>query len=60
VGGVFLVLGFGVFFACCIGIFEFLWNVKTVAVEEKVRKMWFVLYTPKKVILWNKWNNLLE
>jgi glutamate receptor, ionotropic, invertebrate len=36
VGGVFLVLGFGVFSAYIISIFEFLWNIKTVAVEEKV------------------------
>lgn len=36
VGGVFVVLGFGCFFAFFIGIAEFLWNVRQVAVEEKV------------------------
>jgi glutamate receptor, ionotropic, invertebrate len=36
VGGVFLVLGFGVLCAYIISICEFLWNIKTVAVEEKV------------------------
>lgn len=37
VGGVFLVLGFGLLFALIVAIIEFLWNVKKVAVEEKVR-----------------------
>jgi hypothetical protein len=37
VGGVFLVLGIGVFCAYIIVIFEFLWNVRSVAVEEKVK-----------------------
>ncbi|XP_055379344.1 glutamate receptor ionotropic, kainate 2-like [Condylostylus longicornis] len=36
VGGVFLVLGAGLFTAYVIGIFEFLWNVQQVAVEEKI------------------------
>lgn len=36
VGGVFLVLGVGCLFALIIAIIEFLWNVKKVAVEEKV------------------------
>lgn len=36
VGGVFLVLGFGCIFALIVAVFEFLWNVKKVAVEEKV------------------------
>lgn len=38
VGGVFLVLGFGCLFALIVAIIEFLWNVKKIAVEEKVRK----------------------
>jgi uncharacterized membrane protein len=37
VGGVFLVLGIGVFAAYLIVIFEFLWNVKSAAVEKKVK-----------------------
>lgn len=36
VGGVFLVLGFGCLFALIVAIIEFLWNVKKVAVDEKV------------------------
>lgn len=36
VGGVFLVLGFGCLFALIVAAAEFLWNVKKVAVEEKV------------------------
>lgn len=36
VGGVFLVLGFGCLFALIVAIIEFLWNVKKIAVEEKV------------------------
>ncbi|XP_040172149.1 glutamate receptor ionotropic, kainate 2-like [Anopheles arabiensis] len=36
VGGVFVVLALGCFCAFLIGILEFLWNVRKVAVEEKV------------------------
>ncbi|XP_053682747.1 glutamate receptor ionotropic, kainate 2-like [Sabethes cyaneus] len=36
VGGVFVVLAFGCFCAFIIGILEFLWNVRKVAVDEKV------------------------
>lgn len=36
VGGVFVVLGFGCLFALIVAILEFLWNVKKVAIEEKV------------------------
>lgn len=36
VGGVFLVLGIGLLTAILIGICEFLWNIKAVAIEEKV------------------------
>lgn len=36
VGGVFLVLGLGLMSAMVLGCTEFLWNVKTVAIEEKV------------------------
>ncbi|KRF81168.1 glutamate receptor ionotropic, kainate 2 isoform X2 [Drosophila virilis] len=36
VGGVFLVLGLGLFAAMVLGCTEFLWNVKTVAIEEKI------------------------
>lgn len=36
VGGVFLVLGFGILFALVVAILEFMWNVKKVAVEQKV------------------------
>lgn len=37
VGGVFLVLGLGLMSAMVLGCTEFFWNVKTVAIEEKVR-----------------------
>jgi hypothetical protein len=37
VGGVFVVLGLGIAGAFTIGILEFLWNCKKVAVEEKVK-----------------------
>lgn len=36
VGGVFVVLAAGVSLAVIISIFEFLWNVKKIAVAEKV------------------------
>ena len=36
VGGVFVVLGFGCLFALIVAIFEFLWNIKKIAVEQKV------------------------
>lgn len=38
VGGVFLVLVGGCFLALVVAVFEFLWNVKTIAVKEKVEK----------------------
>lgn len=38
VGGVFLVLGIGLLCSIVIGLVEFLWNLKTVAIEEKVCK----------------------
>lgn len=41
VGGVFLVLGLGLLCAIIIGLVEFLWNVKTVAVDEKVLRYKF-------------------
>ena len=36
VAGVFVVLYYGLAFAFCLSIFEFLWNVRKVAVDEKV------------------------
>jgi NAD(P)H-flavin reductase len=36
VGGVFLVLGVGIGLAYLVAIFEFLWNVRNVSVEEHV------------------------
>ncbi|KAL9925587.1 glutamate receptor ionotropic, kainate 2 isoform X1 [Glossina fuscipes] len=36
VGGVFLVLGIGLLCSIVIGLVEFLWNLKTVAIEEKI------------------------
>jgi hypothetical protein len=36
VGGVFLVLGVGIALAYVVAIFEFLWNVRNVSVEEHV------------------------
>lgn len=39
VGGVFLVLGLGLLAAMVLGCTEFLWNVKTVAIEEKVGEL---------------------
>ena len=38
VGGVFVVLGFGCLFALVVAALEFLWNVKKVAIYEKVRQ----------------------
>ncbi|XP_055855889.1 glutamate receptor ionotropic, kainate 2-like [Episyrphus balteatus] len=38
-GGVFLVLGCGIFAAFILGIIEFLWNVQQVAVEERLTPM---------------------
>lgn len=37
VGGVFVVLALGCSCASVVGIVEFLWNVKDLAIEEKVR-----------------------
>lgn len=37
VGGVFVVLGIGCGVAAGMGIFEFLWNVREVAIEQKVQ-----------------------
>lgn len=36
VGGVFLVLGAGLFVATIVGILDFLWNIRAIAIEEKV------------------------
>lgn len=36
VGGVFVVLGVGCGIAAAMGLFEFLWHVKDVAIEQKV------------------------
>lgn len=37
VGGVFLVLGAGLFVAIIVGIIDFMWNVRSMAIEEKVK-----------------------
>jgi glutamate receptor, ionotropic, invertebrate len=50
VGGVFLVLGIGVFCAYIIVVFEFLWNIRTVAVEEKVT-FWEAFWAELKFVL---------
>lgn len=36
VGGVFLLVGLGILTGFIIAIFEFLWNVREIAVEEKI------------------------
>lgn len=36
VGGVFLVLLIGVSSACFVGVMEFLWNIRKVAIDTKV------------------------
>ena len=36
VGGVFLVLSFGLLVATIVGILDFLWNIRTIAIEDKV------------------------
>lgn len=36
VGGVFLVLGGGLFVAIIVGILDFLWNIRKIAIDEKV------------------------
>lgn len=43
VGGVFVVLGFGCLFALVVAALEFLWNVKKVAIDEKVSYLYFHL-----------------
>lgn len=37
VGGVFVVLICGCSAACLLGIIEFLWNIKAIAIEERVK-----------------------
>lgn len=44
VGGVFVVLGAGCLVALVIAIFEFLWNVHSLAVEERVRNFFFLYF----------------
>lgn len=39
VGGVFLVLGAGLVVAIFVGILEFLWNVRAVSIDSKVRAL---------------------
>lgn len=36
VGGVFLVVGVGLVFAIIVGIIDFLWNIRQIAIDEKV------------------------
>lgn len=48
VGGVFLVLIFGCGMSVFIAMVEFLWNVRKVAVEEKVQLLKLYLYFPRK------------
>lgn len=36
VGGVFLVLGAGLLVSICVGIIDFLWNLRQIAIDEKV------------------------
>lgn len=45
VGGVFVVLVFGCVCAFIIGILEFLWNVRKVAVDEKVISLCSILFS---------------
>lgn len=40
-GGVFVVLGIGIFFAFILSVLEFLWNIRKVAVIEKVSSKYF-------------------
>lgn len=37
VGGVFIVVGIGLFIAFIIGIVDFLWNIRQIAIDEKVK-----------------------
>lgn len=37
VGGVFIVVGIGLFIAFIIGIIDFLWNIRQIAIDEKVK-----------------------
>lgn len=39
VGGVFVVLICGCSAACILGIIEFLWNIKAIAIEERVKRL---------------------
>lgn len=38
VGGVFIVVGIGLLIAFIIGIIDFLWNIRQIAIDEKVAK----------------------
>lgn len=40
VGGVFVVLICGCSAACILGIIEFLWNIKAIAIEERVKLLY--------------------
>lgn len=42
VGGVFLVLGAGLLVGSCVGIIDFFWNIRRIAIDEKVSYTWTV------------------
>lgn len=53
VGGVFVVLGIGCGVATGIGIFEFLWNVREVAIEQKVHLLGQTICIQSQCILYS-------
>lgn len=51
VGGVFIVVGIGLFIAFIIGIIDFLWNIRQIAIDEKVRSFRSFKLQPKSLVL---------
>lgn len=43
VGGIFIALGMGVAIAFLLSIVDFLWNVRSVSIEEHVRSIFFTI-----------------
>lgn len=45
VGGVFLVLGAGLLVAVFVGIIDFLWNIRQIAIDERVKVFPYTICT---------------
>lgn len=50
VGGVFVVLICGCSAACLLGIIEFLWNIKAIAIEERVKLLQYYQFISSKLL----------